>query len=397
MIKGSIRSLFFIAQAFPDIHYLISKEICMSVSTYPNWIEINLSAVEHNVKYILESTRKPLMAVVKAEAYGHGAVEVGKAALHAGATWLAVARFCEARVLREAGIQSPILVLGMVTPGEVDEAIASKVTLTMHSYEMADLYSERGKQMGKPALAHLKVDTGMGRLGVFTEDIVPFARYANDLGGISIDGMYSHFAMATEGGHPLTPLQTERFKQAVKSLREANILPKWVHMANSAGTYYEPDSHFNLVRAGSAVVGLQFRDDAPYPNTMRRSFAWKTRLASCKEIPAGWGIGYGQTYTLEKDEIIGVIPVGYGDGYRRKFHNEVLIDGQRVPVVGTECMDQTMIRLPKKYPYGTEVVLIGTQGKESIYVEDICKKWNTIEVDVTTLINQRVPRVYVRD
>jgi len=369
----------------------------MSVSTNPNWIEINLSAVEHNVKYILESTQKPLMAVVKANAYGHGAVEVGKAALRAGATWLAVARYGEARVLREAGIQSPILVLGMVTPEEVDEAIASEVTLTMHSYETADMYSEHGKHRTKPVLAHLKVDTGMGRLGVYTEEVVPFAQYANKLGGIHIDGIYSHFAMATEGGHPLTPLQTARFDRAVESLREVNLLPKWIHLANSAGTYYEPDSHFNLVRAGSAVVGLQFRDDIPYPAAMRRSFSWKTRLASCKVVPAGWGIGYGQTYTLEKDEIMGVIPVGYGDGYRRKFHNEVLIDGQRVPAAGSECMDQTMIRLPKKYPYGTEVVLIGTQGNENIYVEDICKKWNTIEVDVTTLINQRVPRVYVRD
>jgi alanine racemase len=203
--------------------------------------------------------------------------------------------------------------------------------------------------------------------------------------------------MATVPGDPLTPLQTKRFHQVANELKEASLLPKWVHLANSAGTYYEPDSYFNLVRAGSAVVGLAFREETPYPETMRRSFSWKTQLASSKVIPAGWGIGYGQTYHVEKDELIGVIPVGYGDGYRRKFGNHVLIDGKKAEVVGTECMDQTMIRLPQKYPMGTEVVIIGEQGEEAIYVEDICVTWKTLEVDVTTILNKRVPRVYIRD
>ncbi len=364
---------------------------------YPNWIEINLSAIEHNTRYLLESTKKPLMAVVKADAYGHGAVEVGKAALSAGASWLAVARYCEAQVLRKAGISAPILVLGMVMPTEVDDAIANQVTLPLHSFEAADLYSERAKAIGKTVQAHLKVDTGMGRLGVFTEEVLPLAQYALNLGGIVLDGMFSHFAMASEGGHPLTEVQTRRFKLAVDSLAGANLLPKWVHLSNSAGSYYEHDAHFNLVRAGSAVVGLAFRDNEPYPSSMRRAFAWKTRLASCKVIPQGWAIGYGQLYTLQQDEIVGVLPVGYGDGYRRKYGNHVLIDGQRAEVLGAECMDQTMIRLPRKYPMGTEVVLVGTQGSESILIEDLAKTWKTIEVDATTVLNQRVPRVYIRD
>jgi len=369
----------------------------MNMGLHPNWIEINLSAVEHNTKYLLESTKRPLMAVVKADAYGHGAVEVGKTALQAGASWLAVARYGEARVLREAGITAPILVLGMVTPGEVDESIANKVTLTLHSYEVADLFAARAKALGETVLAHLKVDTGMGRLGIYAEDIPALAKYINEAGGIKVDGMYSHFAMATIAGDPMTPLQTERFKQAVTGLKEIGLLPHWIHLANSAGSYYEPDSHFNLVRAGSAVVGLAFRDDDLYPDTMRRAFQWKTRLAASKVIPKGWAIGYGQLYKLEQDELIGVLPVGYGDGYRRKYGNHVLIGGQRAPVVGSECMDQTMIKLPAKYPMGTEVVLIGEQGNESIYVEDICKTWKTIEVDVTTILNQRIPRIYIRD
>lgn len=369
----------------------------MDMGPYPNWIEINLSAIEHNTRYLLENTKKPLMAVVKADAYGHGAVEVGKTALQSGANWLAVARFGEARVLRQAGLDTPILVLGMVTPAEVDEAITSNVTLTMHSFEVADLFAQRGKVAGQNVLAHLKVDTGMGRLGVFVEEALDLEKYARGLGGITLDGMYSHFANAAVAGDPLTTLQTQRFKQVVNTFDVAGVLPRWVHLANSAASYHEPDTHFNLVRAGSAVVGLAFRENEPYPSTMRRAFQWKTRLASSKVIPAGWSIGYGQLYHLEEDELIGVIPVGYGDGYRRKYGNHVLIDGQRVPVLGSECMDQTMIRLPRKYPLGTEVVLIGEQGHEAIYVEDICQTWKTIEVDVTTILNQRVPRVYVRD
>jgi alanine racemase len=369
----------------------------MEMGPYPNWIEINLDAVEHNVHYLLEYTRKPLMAVVKADAYGHGAVEVGKAALHAGASWLAVARYGEARVLRNAGIQSPILMLGMATPVEVDEAIANDVTLTLHSFETAELYAERGNAAGKPVLAHMKVDTGMGRLGVFVEDIVKLAQRAQELGGIAVDGLYSHFANANTPNDPFTPIQTQRFKQAVAALTQANLLPKWVHLTNSAGSYHNPDAHFNLVRSGSAVVGLAFRDNEPYPDHMRRSFAWKTRLAATKVIPKGWSIGYSQTYKLEQDEIIGTLPVGYGDGYRRKMGNSVLIDGLRVPVLGSECMDQTMIRLPRQYPMGTEVVLVGAQGNESILIEDLSKTWKTIEVDATTVLNQRIPRVYIRD
>jgi alanine racemase len=369
----------------------------MSNQIHPTWIEINLSAVEDNTKYLLESTKKPLMAVVKANAYGFGAVEIAKAALAAGASRLGVARYCEARVLRESGIQAPILVLGMVTSQEVDEAIANRVSLTMYSLETARLLSERAKGAGKQVHVHLKVDTGMGRLGVYTQEAPQLVRTAQELGGIKLDGMYSHFAMAAESGHPLTPKQVERFKSAIKALKEANMLPEWIHMANSAASYFERDSHFNLVRAGSGVVGLKFRDAQPYPHTMRRTITWKAHLASCKIIPAGWGIGYGLKYTPVEDEIIGAIPVGYGDGYRRNFGNEVLIDGQRVPVVGTECMDQTMIKLPRKYPEGTEIVIVGEQGDDSIRVEDISNLWGTVEVDVTTGISLRVPRIYTRE
>lgn len=369
----------------------------MSVHSYPTWVEVNVSAIEHNTRYIVKDLNLPLMAVVKANAYGHGSVEAAKAALAGGAIWLAVARYGEARVIREAGIDAPLFVLGMVTADEIDEAIKQDVSLTMHSYEVAEMLAERARIAGKKVKVHLKVDTGMGRLGVLTEEALPFAQFALSKPGIELEGMYSHFATATSKNHPHIRVQSDRFHQAVEALGKAGIHPKWVHLSNSAATYYNPESYFNLQRAGSAVMGMILRDNEPFPASMRRAFTWKARLASCKVLPPGFGIGYGQTYVTKTEEIIGVVPVGYGDGYRRGKGNIVLIDGQRIPVVSRECMDQTMVRLPKKYPMGTEVVLIGEQGNESIQVEEVAKRWDTVEVDVTTSVNFRVPRIYVKD
>ncbi|MBI9046375.1 MAG: alanine racemase [Anaerolineaceae bacterium] len=368
----------------------------MSDHSYPTWLEVNLSAIESNTKAIITDVNLPLMAVVKANAYGLGSVEVARSALTAGASQLAVARFGEARVLREAGIQAPILVLGMVTPQEVDEAISLDVTLTMYSFDIARVFGERGKAAGKPVRAHLKVETGMSRLGVFAEEVLELSRFAFQE-GIIVQGMYSHYAMADTTDHPLTAFQKDQFKRAVDILRENDLLPEFVHLANSAGTYFEKDAHYNLVRAGSAITGIYFRYDKPFPQTMRRVASLKTSLASCKTIPKGWGIGYGQHYITSKDELIGSVPFGYGDGFRRIPGNEMLIGGKRVPVVGTECMDQTMIKLPEAYEMGSEIVIFGQQGSEEITLEELAKKWKTVEVDVTTNINPRVPRVYIRD
>jgi alanine racemase len=370
----------------------------MIIDQYPTWVEVNLSAVENNVKRTIEHVGVPLMAVVKDNAYGHGSVEVGKAALAAGATYLSVARFCEAMVLRHAGIQAPILSLGMVTPAEVDEAIANHVTVNLHSFEVAEMFAQRGRVAGKSVSVHLKVDTGMGRLGVQVNEIVKLARFALEKGNIQVDGMFSHFANADMVNDSLTPKQVIRFQQAVDALREEGICPPWLHLSNTAGTLVHPDARFTMVRAGSAVVGIwPFNYDLPYPEFLRPALTWKARLASCKMLPAGWAVGYGQLYTLSKNELIGVVPVGYGDGFRRTPGNEVLIGEQRVPVRGRVCMDQTMIHLPKEFPLGEEVVILGKQGDERIRLEDLALRYNTAQVDVSTMINFRVPRVYVRD
>lgn len=369
----------------------------MSISSYPTWLEVNLSAIEFNTRLILKTSNVPLMTVVKANAYGLGAIEVSRASLAAGATWLAVARVGEALELRQAGITAPILVLGMALPEEVDQAIASDITLNLFSKEAADLYSQRAKAVGKPVKVHMKVDTGMGRLGVLWPDAVSFAKYAKGLGGIDVEGLFSHFTVSDVVNHPFTTTQNERFQQVVDSLHAEGLLPKWVHLANSAATLCVPDSRYTLARSGTSLVGINYRPSQPFPDPLRRVVSWKAKLAMSKILPPDYGIGYGLTYTTVTDEFIGTVPVGYGDGFRRMVGNHVLIEGRKLPIVARICMDQLMVRMPKLYPMGTEVVFIGEQGNAHIYIEELADLWRTSEVDVITGINRRVPRVYTRD
>ncbi len=364
---------------------------------FPTWLEISLPAVAENTRTLLKMTATPLMAVVKADAYGFGAPEVARAALSAGASWLAVARFSEAEALRRAGIAAPVLVFGGVLPDEVDQAMYQDVTLTLHSFESAELYAQRASMLGREVRVHLKVDTGMGRFGVFAEEVPALARRASATGGIRIDGIYSHLSLVDSApDDELTPLQLLRFQQALEGLRAGGVEPRWIHCSNSAAALGCPAARFNLVRAGSALLGIRPFYYLPFPEEFQRVLTWKARLASCKRLPAGWGVGYGQAYVTQTDEWIGVAPVGYGDGFRRAPFNEALIDGRRVPVVGKVCSDMAMLKLPEPYPEGTEVVVLGDQGKERIQIEDLAERWGVSQAAVTAGIMARVPRVYIR-
>lgn len=359
----------------------------------PTWIELDLAAVTDNCARIIRDTGTALMAVVKGDAYGHGAARVGPAALAGGASWLGVARYGEARELREAGIRAPILVLGMVTADEVDEALAAGVTLTLHSPASLDLFSARARAAGKVLAVHLKVDTGLGRLGVFAEETVPFARAALAAGGLHLDGMFSHLA-AAEQDHPLNDQQIRRFRQAAGAMAEAGLRPRWVHLANSAAAFHLPEARHDLVRVANVVLGIRIRPDRPLDPGYRPALAWKARLASCRVLPPGWGVGYGQTFITEREELIGVVPVGYGDGLRRVPGNQVLIGGTRCPVVGQLCLDQLMVRLPRPFPEGEEVVIIGAQGGAAIGLHDLATLYGTSQVDIATHLHRRVPRIF---
>jgi alanine racemase len=282
----------------------------------------------------------------------------------------------------------------MVTPEEVDEAIASDVTLTLHSLETLQLYSARARAAGRAIPVHLKVDTGMGRLGVFAQEIVGFTRRAQAAGGIEINGLYSHLATAEEQ-NSLNEVQCQRFDLALRALEEAGLRPRWVHLANSAAAFLLPRSRYDMVRIGNVVLGLRVRIDQPLPGGYQPALTWKAQLAACRRLPAGSSVGYGAGYITAHDEFIGVIPVGYGDGLRRLPGNQILIDGIKCPVVGRLCLDQSMVRLPRPYPMGKEVVLVGEQGTSSIRVHDLAALYRTSQVDFTTLIHSRVPRIYV--
>jgi len=354
----------------------------------PTWIELDLQAVTDNCAHIIRDTGTPLMAVLKGDAYGHGAVQAGRAALAGGAAWLGVARYGEARVLREAGLQAPILVLGMVTAEEVDQAIAAGVTLTLHSRATLELFAARAA--GRELAVHLKLDTGLGRLGVLPGEIVAFAREAARA-GLRVDGMFSHLA-AAEQDHPLNGLQQRRFREALGGLEAAGLRPRWAHLANSAAAFLLPGARHDLVRVANVVLGIRIRPDQPLDPKYRPALTWKARLASCRELPAGWGVGYGQTYVTPGPELVGVVPVGYGDGLRRVPGNQVLIGGARCPVLGQLCLDQLMVRLPRPFPEGEEVVIIGAQGGEAIWLHDLAALYGTSQVDIATHLHQRVPR-----
>jgi len=356
------------------------------------WIEIDLPAVTRNCCGIIADTGIALMAVVKGDAYGHGAVRVGQAALAGGASWLGVARMSEARALRAAGIRAPILVMGMATADEVDEAIAEEVTLTLHSPQALELFAGRARAGGRAPAVHLKLDTGLGRLGVLAEEAVPFARQAV-AAGLRLDGLFSHLAVA-EQDHPLNDLQLGRFRQAVRTMEEAALRPRWVHLANSAAAFHLPGARHDLVRVGNVVLGIRIRIDQPLDPKYRPALVWKARLASCRRLPPGWGVGYGQTCLATGDELVGVVPVGYGDGLRRVPGNRVLIGGASCPVLGQLCLDQLMVRLPRPFPEGEEVVIIGAQGKAAIGLHDLAALYGTSQVDIATHLHARIPRFY---
>lgn len=362
------------------------------------WIEVNLSAIEENVRSLRAIAGVPIMAVVKANGYGHGAVEVSRAALAAGASWLAVSCAEEALVLREAGIAAPILVLGMVTAQEADEAIAAGLSLTVYCQESADLYSARAAALGRSVNVHLKVDTGMGRLGTLPgEPTMALARSITSLPAMHLEGVFTHLACADEENPAPTDGQLSKFNSTLAALQTLGIRPAWIHAANSAATLAFPQARFTMVRDGLAMYGVHPSNSVRVPASFRPALSWKARLVSCKVLPPGWGVSYGMEYHTAGEETVGVVPVGYADGWRRNPSNVVLLHGNRVPVIGRICMDQCMVKLPEGASLGTEVVLIGRQGGEEIRAEEVAERWGTINYEVITGISARMPRVYVRD
>ncbi|MCD4673449.1 MAG: alanine racemase [Anaerolineaceae bacterium] len=368
----------------------------MHTEAHSSWLEIDLGAIRNNVQEMQRITRRPIMAVVKANAYGHGIEAVGKAVVEAGAAWCGVARIEEALALRHSGVTCPILDMGYTPPQRIPDAIAADISLTVDDPEVAVQYAQTARAAGKPLKCHLKVDTGMSRLGVSVQHAAEFIQWLHEQPDLVLEGVFTHFARADEPQAVTTEGQLSKFQRLVEEIEAAGLRPEWVHAANSAAGLYFPEARFDLVRSGIAIYGLQPSDQAPLPDTFRPALSMKTRITHIRTLPAGQGISYGHRYQTRKPERVGSIAIGYADGFRRWDGNQVLLHGKSVPVLGTICMDQCVISLEDvpQAKAGDEVVLIGHQGAAHISAEMLAQAWGTINYEVVCGMASRLPRLY---
>ncbi len=375
------------------------EQVRVSQPARPTWVEIDVDALAQNVRAIKETVGPAVrvLAVLKADGYGHGAIKVARTALNNGASYCGVASVNEAVRLRQAGVTAPILVLGYTPAWQAREALVHDVTITLYDLDVARAFSRAAVELHAEARAHVKVDSGMGRLGLLPDQTLDFVLGIRDLPGLVLEGLFTHFSVADEPDLSYTRTQLERFNRVLAELKEVGVSVPLVHAANSSALLRLPESRFNMVRLGLAMYGLAPSPHVPLPEGLRRVLTWKTSVAQVKRLPPGSFVSYGNTYQTQAEETIAVIPVGYADGFRRgpQHWGEVLIRGERAPIVGRVCMDQTMIQVDHipGVRVGDEVVLIGSQGEETITAEDVARRLGTINYEVVSVILARVPRV----
>lgn len=381
----------------------------MTLPLRPAWVEINVRALEQNARHLKEmlGARAELMAMVKANAYGHGAVEAARAALRGGATWLGVYAAGEGIELRDAGVTAPILVLGPTFGDALPAAIANDLTLTIPSAEYIEPTTAAARALHQRARVHVKIDTGMTRLGLEAQTAAPeIARWARSK-ELEVQGILTHFAVADEPnardvpqwGEQFTRAQMETLLRVVDELERAGIVLQYRHAANSPGAMFYQHPRLNLARSGILFYGLHPSPDAPRPEGFEPALSFKTRVALVRAVPAGRFVSYGATFETTRPSRIAVLMVGYADGFRRKPNNygTVLVRGQRAPIVGRVCMDQTMIDVTEisGVSAGDEVVLIGKQDAEELSAEEIGMNLGTNNYETVTTLSARLPRVYV--
>lgn len=387
---------------------------------FPVWAEIDLAAVAHNVRELRRVARPnaALMAVVKADGYGHGAVEISRQALVNGAAWLGVARLAEAEALREAGIEAPILLFGPTPRSSVRRLWELHLTQTVFSLEYARTLSEAAGPAGGPVRVHIKIDTGMGRLGLLDgsgvecaagrrrteareEDLARQVEAIVRLPFLDVEGLYTHFAGSDLADKTFAQRQLARFLELAERLRRSGIAFRHVHAANSAALLDLPDSHLDLVRPGIALYGL-------YPSAhvdrsrvvLKPALTLKARIVQIKEVPAGFKVSYGMTYETRRPTRIATVSVGYADGLRRSLGGRgfMLVRGSRAPIVGRVCMDLTMLDVGDidGLRTGDEVIVFGGDGTGAPTADEIASELGTISYEIVTSIPSRVPRVYLR-
>jgi alanine racemase len=364
----------------------------------PTWLEVDLEAIAHNVRRVVDLVGADVrvLAVLKADGYGHGAVRIARTALNNGASYLGVASINEGAVLRQAGITAPILVLGYTPAWQARELVLHGLAATIFNLDVARALSRAARELDSQVRVHVKVDTGMGRLGLLPGEVVPFVRALQALPGLVMEGIFTHFSVA-DSDPVYTRGQVDRFGQVLEALSSVGVEFSLPHAANSAAILSLPESHFRMVRLGLAMYGLHPSPQLPCPADFRPALSFKTQVAQVKTLSPGSFVSYGNTYQTTGEQRIAVIPVGYADGFRRapRHWGQVLVRGQRVPIVGRVCMDQTMIDVTTvpDVRQGDEVVLIGEQGGEHITAESVAERLGTINYEVVSEILARVPRI----
>jgi alanine racemase len=377
------------------------------------WAEINLNAYAHNIRELRRVTRPPacLMAVVKANGYGHGAFEVAREALQNGAQYLGVARINEAIPLREAGLDVPILIFGYTPPDLAPFLIDYELTQTIYSLSTASALSEQATRKGKKINVHLKVDSGMGRLGfllaatndtpddVMARNSIRAIEAITRLPGLTVEGIFTHFATADSADKSYADLQLDRFMDFLNRLQKEGLEPPVRHTANSGALIDMPNSHLDMVRPGIATYGLHPSEEV----NKSRVDLWpvmsvKSRVIHLKQVPPGFNISYGITFQTKKQTTIATVPVGYADGFNRLLSSRghMLVHGQRVPIVGRVCMDLTMLDVGdvSGVALEDEVVVFGEQGDEAVTADEIASHLDTINYEIVSTVTARVPRIY---
>jgi alanine racemase len=363
------------------------------------WAEVNLDALRHNLAFIRARVGEDveIMAVVKADGYGHGAREIVQALIPAGVSWFGVANTLEGIVVRSVDPDIQIMVLGQVFPENVPDIFSYNLTPIVCDYETAEILDREAQRCKKRLVVHVKIDTGMGRIGVWHEDFQCFLDDVGKLTHLKIDGFLSHFPSSDEDAE-FSHSQVSIFKKVVSEAAREQIRARILHMANSAAILKLPASYFDMVRPGIVLYGL-------YPSAVfsekcdiQPVLSLKTKVSFVKKVRKGMTISYGMTFRARKPTVVATIPAGYGDGYNRHLSNtgRVLIKGKYAPIVGRVTMDQTMVdvgHIPG-VKVGDEVVLIGRQGKHEITVEEIARLVDTIPYEIVCGINKRVERVY---
>ncbi len=365
----------------------------------PTVAEIDLTAIANNIKAICSKVSPAkVMAVVKADAYGHGAVQVAKVALKNGASSLGVSCVEEGIELRKGGITEPILIFSGVSLNHAEMYLQNDLEATLYTKQDLQNLKKTIQRIGKRATVHINIDTGMGRVGINWSEAVPFIEQLMSEENIEIKGLYSHFATSDHMDKSYAYLQLSRFKNVVSALEEKNIHIPCKHIANSGAVLDIPEADFDMVRPGILIYGY-FPSLTTFESIkIEPAMTFKTQVLYIKKLGRGESVSYGRIFISDKDTEIATMPVGYADGYNRLLSNkgEVLINGKKFPVVGRVCMDLIMVDLGLDHDVkiGDDVILFGKQNTEEITVRSICEKCNTIPYEVTCWVSGRVPRIY---